>query len=49
MSATFTAKTYNDTDGIYLGVSKCSLSGGAFFTTEELRQLQKVISDALGD
>ena len=46
MTTTFTAETYPDRDGVYLGIAKNITSYAAHFTTDEIRQLQKVLDDA---
>lgn len=49
MTTTFTANTFPDTDGIYLGIAKNVTSYAAHFTNDEIRQLQKVLDDALNN
>ena len=47
--ATFNAATYGDDSNLYLGIAKGLSSFSVSLTSEEVKQLQKVIDDAQDD
>lgn len=46
VTATFTAHTYPDTEGVYLGIAKDCASFGAKFTLEDINRLKEVLENA---
>ena len=47
--ATFNAATYGDDNNVYLGIAKGLSSFSVSLTSEEVKQLQKVLDDAQND
>ena len=46
---TFNAATYDDDNNLYLGIAKGLSSFSVSLTSEEVKQLQKVLDDAQND